>query len=152
MDTDSFVLSVNTKDNIKDLKNSEDIFDFSNLDESHELFSNKNKKVIGRFKIETPKIFRIDKYICPKSEKYAFERGDESKNKLKGISKSYSKNINFEKHYHCLSGGKYQQEGENYLIRSLKREMYLQRVKNSTLSQFDDKRCYINETESKPWD
>ena len=29
--------------------------------------------------------------------------------------------------------------------------MYLQRVKNSTLSLFDDKRCYINETESKPW-
>ena len=33
--TDSFVLSVNTKDIIKDLKNLEDIFDFSNLDENH---------------------------------------------------------------------------------------------------------------------
>ena len=30
MDTDSFVLSVNTKDIIKDLKILEDIFDFSN--------------------------------------------------------------------------------------------------------------------------
>ena len=30
MDTDSFVLSVNTKDNILDFKNLEDIFDFSN--------------------------------------------------------------------------------------------------------------------------
>ena len=30
--------------------------------------------------------------------------------------------------------------------------MYLQRVKKSTLSQFDDERCYINETESKPRD
>ena len=29
--------------------------------------------------------------------------------------------------------------------------MYLQRVKKSTHSQFDDKRCYINETESKLW-
>ena len=29
--------------------------------------------------------------------------------------------------------------------------MYLQRVKKSTLSIFGDKRCYINETESKPW-
>ena len=43
MDTDSFILSVNTKDIIKDLKNLEDIFDFSNLDENHELFSNKKK-------------------------------------------------------------------------------------------------------------
>ena len=40
MDTDSFILTVNTKDIIKDLKNLEDIFDFSNLDENHELFSN----------------------------------------------------------------------------------------------------------------
>ena len=29
--------------------------------------------------------------------------------------------------------------------------MYLQRVKKTTLSLFDDKLCYKNETESKPW-
>ena len=64
MDTDSFILSVNTKDIIKDLKNLEDIFDFSNLDENHELFSNKTKTVIGKFKIETPKNIWIDDFIC----------------------------------------------------------------------------------------
>ena len=49
------ILSMKTENIIKDLKNLEDIFDFSYLDENHELFSNKNKKVIGKFKIETPK-------------------------------------------------------------------------------------------------
>ena len=44
MDTDSFVLSVNTKDIIKDLKNLQDLFDFSILSENYELFSNKFKK------------------------------------------------------------------------------------------------------------
>ena len=44
MDTDSFVISVKTKDVITDLKNLEDLFDFSNLNENHELFSSKNKK------------------------------------------------------------------------------------------------------------
>ena len=39
MDTDSFVLSVNTKAFIKDLKNLEDIIDFTNLDKNQELFS-----------------------------------------------------------------------------------------------------------------
>ena len=58
MDTDSFVLSLNTNDIIKDLKNLEDIFDFSNLDENHELFSSKQKKVLGKFKIENLNIFR----------------------------------------------------------------------------------------------
>ena len=44
MDTDSFVLSINTKDIVKDLKNLEDIFDFNNLDKNHEIFSKKIKK------------------------------------------------------------------------------------------------------------
>ena len=44
MDTDSFVLSVNTKDVIEDLKNLEEIFDFSNLDKNHEFFSKKKQK------------------------------------------------------------------------------------------------------------
>ena len=67
MDTDSFILSVNTKDIIKELKNLEDIFDFSNLEKNHELFSNKNKKVIGKFKIETPKNIWIDEFVCLRS-------------------------------------------------------------------------------------
>ena len=44
LDTDSFLLFVNTKDIIKDLKSLEDLFDFSTLNENHELFNNKNKK------------------------------------------------------------------------------------------------------------
>ena len=92
MDTDSFVLSVDIKDIIKDLKNLEDIFDFSNLDITHELFSNK-KKVIGKLKIETPKNIWIDEFLCLRSKMYAFKCGNDSKNKLKGISKSQSKNI-----------------------------------------------------------
>ena len=86
MDSDSFVLSVNTKDIIKNLQNLEDIFDFSNLGKTHELFSNKNKKIIGKFKIETPKIIWIDEFINLRSKMYAFKCGGDSKNKLKGIS------------------------------------------------------------------
>ena len=55
IDTDGVILSMNAKDYIKDLKNFEGIFDFSNLDKKHKLFSKKNKKMIGKFKIETPK-------------------------------------------------------------------------------------------------
>ena len=63
MDTDSCILSVNTKDLIGDLKNLEDIFDFSNLDENREIFSNKNRKVIGKFKIETAKNIWIEEIV-----------------------------------------------------------------------------------------
>ena len=68
MDCDSFVLSIKTENIIKDLKNLEDSFDFSNLDVNHELFSNKNRKDIGKFKIETSKVFWIDEFIaCEKN-------------------------------------------------------------------------------------
>ena len=130
MDTDSFVLNVNTKDIIKDLKNSEDIFDFSNLDKDHELFSNKNKKVIGKFKIETPKSIWIDEFIALRSKMYAFKCGNDSENRLKGVSKSYSKNNKLEEKYNCFFGRECQQESDNFIIRSINHGRKLQRVKN----------------------
>ena len=150
MNTDSFMLSVNTKVIIKDLKNLEDIFDFSNLDENHEFFSNKKKKLIGFFKIETPKNIWIDEFVCLRSKMYAFKCEDDSKNKLKGVSKSQSKNIKLAEYYNCLFGGNCQQECNNYLLRSIKHEIHLQELKKPTLSIFDDQRCYQNETQSKP--
>ena len=50
------ILSMKTENIIKDLENLEDIFEFSKLYENHELFSNKNKKIVGKFKLETPKL------------------------------------------------------------------------------------------------
>ena len=83
IDTDGMILSMKTENIIKDLKKLEDIFDFSNLDENHELFSNKNKKVIGKFKIETPKNVWIDEFVCLRSKAYSFKCKDEDGNKNK---------------------------------------------------------------------
>ena len=90
MDCDSFILSIESENIIKDMKNLEDIFDFSNIDENHELYSEKNKLLLGIFKIETPTNIFIDEFIALKSKMYAFKCKDdkEDKNKLKGISKS----------------------------------------------------------------
>ena len=144
IDTDGLILSLKTENIIKDIKNLEDIFDFSNLDENHELFSERNKKVIENFKIETPKKSWIVEFVCLRSKAYSFKCKDniESKNKRKGISKSQSKHIKFEEYYNCLFGGEYQKESNNYIIRSINHEMVLQEVKKCTLSIFDDKRCY----------
>ena len=153
VDTDGMFLSMKTKDIIKDLKNLEDIFDFSNLDKNHELYSEKNKKRLGFFKLETPLNIWIDEFVCLRSKAYSFKCKDnkEDKNKIKGISKSQSKHIKFEEYYNCLFGKEYQKECNNYIIRSINHEMVLQEVKKSTLSLFDDKRCYINNIESIPW-
>ena len=63
-DTDGLILSMKTENIIKDFKSLEDIFDISNLDENHELFSEKNKKVFRKYKIQTPKNIWIDELVC----------------------------------------------------------------------------------------
>ena len=47
MDCDSFVMSIETQNISNDLKNLEDLFDFTNLNENDDQFSNKNKKVVA---------------------------------------------------------------------------------------------------------
>ena len=81
---------------------------------------------------------------------YAFKCGNDCKNKLKGVSESQSKHVKFAEYKKCLYGMDYQRECNNYILRSINHEMQLQELKKSTLSIFDDKRCYINETERKP--
>ena len=152
---DSFVLSINSEIFIKDLKNLEDIFDFSNIDENHELYSEKNKKVLGKFKIETPKHVFIDEFIALRSKMYAFKCKDkdkeEDKNKLKVISKSQSKNIKFVEYKICLDGEELENECVNYILKSINHDMYMQGIKKTTLSVFDDKRNYLDNITSIPW-
>ena len=128
IEKDAFVLSVNTKNINKYLKKLEDIFDFSNLDDKHELFSNKNKKRVGFFKIETPNSIWIDEFVCLRSKMYSFRCGEHSKSKLKGISKSQIKHIEFEEYYNCLFGGKHKKGCNNFILRSINHEMHLQEI------------------------
>ena len=69
--------------------------------------------------------------VCLRSKLYAFKCGDDSKNKLKGDSKSQSKNIKFEKYKKRLDGEEYQRESNNCIIRSINHEMVLQEVKKN---------------------
>ena len=93
IDTDGMILSMQTQNITNDLKNLEDIFDFSNLDENHELFSDKTKKVTGKFKIETPKNIWIEEFVCLRSKAKSFKckEYNENKNKIKGLSKTQLK-------------------------------------------------------------
>ena len=75
---------------------------------------------------------------------YAFKCGKDSKIKINGVSKSFSKNINFEEYKKCLDGEEYQFECDVYLIGSLHHEMYLQKVIIKPLFSFDDIRCFEN--------
>ena len=57
---------------------------------------NKNYLVVGKFKIETPKNFWIDEFVCLRSNAYSFKCKNEDEEKVIGVSKSQSKHIKFE--------------------------------------------------------
>ena len=92
--------------------------------------------MISKFKIETPTNIWIDEFIALRNKMYAFKCGGDSKNKLKGISKSQSRNKKFEEYKKCLDGEDYQHECDNYIIRSNNHEMVLQKVKKIYIIYF----------------
>ena len=90
--------------------------DFSNLNEDHKNFNTKNKKVVGKFKIETLENVWIDEFVCLRSKAYSFKCGESNTNKLKGISNSQAKGIKFEEYYNCLFGGDNRKHCDNFVF------------------------------------
>ena len=74
--------------------------------------------MFGKFKIETPKIIWLDEFVCLGSKAYSFkcEDNNESKNKIKGISKSQSKHNKLEEYYICLFGEEHQKNVINKFV------------------------------------
>ena len=72
LDTDSFIFSFKPiKSLIEDLKHFKEDFDFSDLDPSHELYSEGNKKVIGKMKLETAPELDLDEAVFLRSKSYS---------------------------------------------------------------------------------
>ena len=63
-DCDSFVMSNKTQNINNYLKNLDELFKFSNLDENHQIVSHENKKVVCKLKTETPKKLWIHEFVC----------------------------------------------------------------------------------------
>ena len=79
---------------------SKDDFDFSELDENHELYNSINKKVINKMKIETSPTIELDNFIALRSKSLSFcyknAQRTVQKSKQKGIQHTpiYSQFIN----------------------------------------------------------
>ena len=64
LDTDSFIFSFKPiKSLIEDSEHFKKNFDFSDLDPSHELYSEANKKVVGKIKLETAPELDLDEAV-----------------------------------------------------------------------------------------
>ena len=157
MDTDSFIICVETDDFYKDTRN--DInkwFDTSNFskDINRPLEKGKNKKVIGKLKDELGGL--IMSYFCAlRSKAYAFlidsftdadyeKRGSTNK-KAKGTKKCVIKNnITFNDYYNVLFNGNNVIKSQ-FSFRSRCHGVYTETINKIALSSNDDKRVQCSD-------
>ena len=151
-DTDSLCSEIESDDISKDMKLNSDLYDFSEYPKTHPLYSEKNKKVIGKFKDETNSK-PISEFCGLRSKMYSFKVHDEEKKKdietkkIKGVKKNVvKKEVTFNHYSRSLMGEKkedIQQTSKFNCIRSFKHQLYSVSVSKIGLNSSDDKR-YLN--------
>lgn len=145
-DTDSLVYHIETEDVYEELKEFSDLFDTSNFPKNHPFFSNKNKKVIGKFKFETGE-HQILEFVGLRSKLYSFVLANEEVKKAKGVKKSFVKQeLTFESYKKCLFSellSDMEQTVSFNVIRSKLHTVYSETVTKIGLCCTDDKRYIL---------
>ena len=144
-DTDSLTYLIQTEDVYKDMKQDQSLYDTSNYPKEHFLFSNINKKVIGKFKDETGGL-PVTEWIGLRAKMYSLLTEDGKEKKTgKGIKRSVlKKNISHQDFKDCL----FQQREYHHSMmnfRSENHQMYTIKQKKKSLSPFDDKRYILRD-------
>jgi len=138
-DTDSIFLNIKAKDIYEDMKGIMEELDTSAYPEDHPLYSEKNKKVIGKFKDELNGEI-MKELIFLRSKVYSYKTGNKECKKLKGISRSVvKKDITHDDYKRSLFNNKIQLN-KMYRLNSDKHEMFVSEVNKVSLNPFDDKR------------
>ena len=144
-DTDSLTYHITTPDLYQDMLEDQDLYDTSNYPKDHPLFSNKNKKVIGKFKDETGGI-PIKEWIGLGPKMYSLKLGNEQEKKTgKGIKKSVlNKDIKHADYKECLFT---QQDYSHSMktFRSQQHKLYTVSQHKKSLSPYDDKRYILQD-------
>ena len=141
MDTDSFIMNIETEDFNKDIADdAEKRFDTSNYEVNRPLLTGKNKKVIGLMKYELGgKIISEFVILRPKTYSYLTDDGKEDKRNNKVRNKKNERMIKFNDYKNCLLKDKVILKSQQRLI-SKKHDVYTENTNKVALYNNDDKR------------
>jgi hypothetical protein len=147
-DTDSLCYNISTENIYEDMVRDIHLFDTSEYDPEHLLYSTANKKVLGKMKDETHGI-AIQEFVGLKSKMYSMIYEEEGclKEKMttKGIKKSVIKHNTKHEHYkQCLFDKTIHISTMNQ-IRSYDHQLYNITINTLGLSPFDDKRYILDD-------
>ena len=146
-DTDSFLFSCQTEDVFQDMYEHRDLFDTSDFPKEHFLYSDVNKKKMGKIKSETGHMC-ISEFCGLRSKMYAFSCNNKDESRAKGISKVVVRKELKLQHYKDTLFNESQLRSQMSSLRSHNHHIYCETVNKIGLSCFDDKRfilpCGIN--------
>lgn len=140
-DTDSFVYKIKTDDFYQDMFNNDDYYDMSEYPKESDFYNDRNKKVLGKFKDETPSGV-ITNFIGIRSKVYTIKTDKKVIKKAKGVSKVVvDKNIGFDDYKDCVLEDKNVYRPINS-IRTNNLRNYSIMQNKLALSNKDDKRVW----------
>ena len=149
LDTDSFIFSFKPiKSLIEDLKYFKEDFDFSDLDPSHEPYSEDNKNILGKMNLETLPELDLDEAVCLRSKSKSLNIKQNSSHCKHKRGQDHNK-YTLEDYKYCLENSEIKC-GVNCSFRSNKHEITMVKHKKIALNTFDDKRCFIHKYISVP--
>ena len=146
MDTDSFIMNINTEDFYKDIANVvEKRFDTSNYEVDGPLSTGKNKKVIGLMKDELGgRIITEFVTLRPKTYSYLTDDCKEDK-KAKGTKKCVLKRmIKFNDYKNCLLNCEVVLKSQQ-IFKSKGHNVYTENINKIAFSSNDDKRLIASD-------
>ena len=148
-DTDSLIINVQTEDIYRDFRQPglKEHFDFSEYPVDHPNYDSSNAKVLGKFKCETngkP----IEEWIGLKAKMYALRVGGKDKLVAKGVPKdSIKKYTSFDVYKKVLEQDVKTNVSFN-CIRSQKHKLHTMNISKVGLTNFDNKRHYLDNINS----
>ena len=143
-DTDSICTHIYTDDIYQDMAADLDTYDTSDFPTDHFLHSNKNKKLIGKFKDETNGV-PITAFVGLRPKMYAMKVAGVDKKTAKGISKTAIRKIlTFEKFKETLFECK-ADKIQMTRFQSVNHQIYTVRLSKTGLSPADDKRFLLDD-------
>ena len=142
-DTDSLTYEIKASDIYEDMLENINLFDTSEYPKDHILYSEENKKVLGKMKDES---FGVppSEFVGLRSKMYSLLSSSGAKKTAKGVNKNVVKyEFKHTNYKTCLLESKIK-GAEMQQIRSYQHEIYSIKQKKIGLSPYDDKRYILN--------
>jgi len=144
-DTDSLCCQIQTADIYQDMSESMDLFDTSNFDKDHALYSTHNHRVLGKMKSETSSTAPLE-FVGLRAKMYSLSCGKKSQKKAKGIKKHYvKKRLQHQSFLDVLHNSSHTTNAKFRLFRSTNHVINTVEMTKLCLSALYDKRYILSD-------